>query len=109
MPDCIQKQGKTARNPTLGQEPCNGGQGEEVLNFYGGSWEFVGKTVVTPSGHTVQQGWLRAPGQVDFYRGVTTQDLWVASDVDAKLRYNFFPDGTYNMVAPLIEILVNQA
>lgn len=94
----------------MGFVPCiNGGQGEEVLNFYGGTWEFLGKTVETPSGHVVQQGWLRTPsGGADYYRGVTTQDLWIASDVEAKLRYNFFPDGTWSLVEPLIEILVNE-
>jgi hypothetical protein len=93
----------------MGFVPCiNGGQGEDVVNWYGGLWEFLGKTTVTPSGHTVQQGWLRAPGQIDYYRGTTTQDLWVASDVDAKVKYDFFPDGSMMLVEPLIEVLVNQ-
>ena len=86
--------------------PClNGGLGEEAVNF-GGPYGIYYKTVVTPSGNIISQGWIRT--EFDAWRSVATGDLWVGT-MNAKLReFTRAADGHLLYQEPITEILVNQ-
>lgn len=83
----------------------NGGLGEETVNF-GGPYGIYLKTVTTPSGNVLGQGWIRS--DYDAVRGVETGDLWVAT-LDAKYReFSRTADGHLLLHEPIIETATNE-
>ena len=82
----------------------NGGLGEETVNF-GGPYGVYLKTVVTPSGNVIGQGWIRSDD--DVVRGVDSGDLWVAT-LDAKYReFTRAADGHLLLHEPISEVATN--
>ena len=83
----------------------NGGLGEETVNF-GGPYGIYFKTLETPSGNVINQGWIRT--DYDALRGVESGDLWVAS-ADAKYReFVRAADGHLLLQEPIVEHFTNQ-
>ncbi len=83
----------------------NGGLGEETVNF-GGPYGIYLKTVATPSGNVISQGWIRTDN--DVLRGVESGDYWVAS-ADAKYReFVRAADGHLLLHEPIVEHFTNQ-
>ena len=83
----------------------NGGVGEEAVVF-GGPYGWYEKTVVTPSGNLVGQGWIQSP--YEGFRGLETGDLWVTS-LDAKINeLTRAVDGHWLVHEPISQILTNE-
>jgi len=83
---------------------ANGGAGEEVY-ISGGPYMVYGKTVVTPSGNVISQGWIVA--DYERWEGAETGDVWLTS-LDAKLReFTRAVDGHYLALEPITQILTN--
>jgi len=82
----------------------NGGLGEETVNF-GGPYGIYLKTVATPSGNVIGQGWIRS--DFDAVRGVESGDLWVAT-LDAKYHeLTRAADGHLLLHEPISEVATN--
>jgi hypothetical protein len=82
----------------------NGGQGEVALVF-GGPYLVYMKTLVTPSGNVINQGWIRT--EYEGYRGTESGDLWEAS-FEAKYReFTRQADGHLLLFEPFSEVMTN--
>lgn len=90
----------------LGFVPClNSGLGEDAVVF-GGPYEVYMKTLVTPSGNVISQGWIRS--EYEAYRGLESGDLWTTS-LDAKYReFTRQADGHLLLQEPITQILTNE-